>query len=192
MKLVFKRIGAYILDCIIMFFALTIVSLFIPVFGNVENLNNRTIEVMDKYINQEITQDKFVEESNNINYEISKATYIQTISGIVIYILYFVVFQSYNNGQTLGKKVFKIKVVKTNGENPDINSLISRCLIPYGILVNFVLVVLILFASKEFYLNFSNVLNNMHSIVIFITVIIMFIKGRGIHDYLADTKVENV
>ncbi len=192
MKLGFKRIGAYILDCVILFFALTMVSLFVPVFGNVENLNDRTLEIMEEYINEEITEDKFIEESNNINYEISKATYIQTIVGIVIYILYFVVFQAYNNGQTLGKKVFKIQVLKTNGERPDINCLISRCLIPYGILVNFILVILILFASKEVYLNLNTILSNIHTVVIFLTIIMMFIKGRGIQDYLANTKVEEV
>lgn len=189
MKLCFKRIGAYVLDCVVLFFALIFVSLFIPVFGNVENLNNKTVELMEKYVNKEITEDKFIEESNNINYELSKATYIRTIAGIVIYILYFVVFQSYNNGQTLGKKLFKIQVVKKDDKFPDINCLITRGLIPYGILVNFILVVLILFTSKSVYLNFSNVLSNIHTIVMVVTIIMMFVKGRGVHDYLANTKV---
>lgn len=189
MKLWFKRIGAYILDCIILFFALTFISMFIPVFGNVENLSNKTVELIEKYVNKEITEDKLIEESNNINYEISRATYLKTIAGIVVYILYFVVFQSYNNGQTFGKKLLKIKVVKKDMKVPDINCLITRCLIPYGLLVNFILVVLILFANKSIYLNFSSTLSNVHTIVMVVTIIMMIVKGRGIHDYLANTKV---
>lgn len=192
MKLGFKRLGAYLLDCIILFFALTMINVFIPTFGNVEQLNNETMEVMDKYIKQEITEEKFTEEVNELNYELSKGTYLYTISGIVIYLLYFVAFQAYNNGQTLGKKVFKIQVLKKDDDVPGINSLFIRSLIPYGIFVNLVLVILILFASKEVYMSMNTVLNNIHMIVIFISILLMFIKGKSIQDYLAGTKVEEV
>ena len=104
---------------------------------------------------------------------ISKETYISTVVSIVIYILYFVVFQAYNNGQTLGKKVFKIQVVKNDDSMVDINTLLIRSLIPYGILVNFISLVLILFVGKGLYNNISTILSNTHLIVIFITIIMM-------------------
>ena len=192
MKLGFKRCGAFLLDCLILFIVLTTITLFVPTFGNVEGLTEETFEIMEEYVNEEITKDKFIEESNNISYELSKGTYLYTIVGIVIYILYFVVFQAYNNGQTLGKKVFKIQVLKIDDELPDKNCLLIRSLIPYGILVNFVLVVAILFVNKDIYLNINTILNNIHMYVIIISVILMFIKGRGIQDYLAKTKVEEV
>ena len=192
MKLGFKRLVAFLLDCIILFFALTVVNLFVPTFGDIDNLSNRTLEIVEDYANGEITKDKFKEESNDINYELSKVSYLSTIAGIVIYILYFVVFQAYNNGQTLGKKVFRLQVLKTNDELPDINCLTKRCLIPYGILVNFILVVLILFVSKNTYLAINTILSNIHMCVIVATIVTMFIKNRGIHDYLSNTKVEEI
>ena len=192
MKLFFKRLGAFFLDCTILFFALTFINLFIPTFVDVNDLNDRTIEITEKYINGEVTQEKFVEETNEISYLLQKGTYLTTIVGIIVYILYFVVYQAYNNGQTLGKKVFKIRVLKTDNDVPSINMLIRRCLIPYGILVNFILAILILVLSKNTYNMFNVILTNLHLIVLGITILTMLIKKRGMHDYLANTKVEEI
>lgn len=192
MKLFFKRLGAFFLDCTILFFALTFINLFIPTFVDINDLNDRTMEITEKYINGEVTQEKFVEETNEISYLLQKGTYLTTITGIVIYILYFVVYQAYNNGQTLGKKVFKIRVIKMDDNIPTINTLIRRCLIPYGILVNFVLAILILVLNKNIYNTVNVVLTNLHLVVLGISILGMLIKRRGIHDYLANTKVEEV
>lgn len=188
-KIFFKRILAYIIDCVILFFAMLVVNLFIPTFGDVEELNTRLTTSMESYTSGELTVDEFLEESEDISYDIMKATYISSIAGIVVYLLYFVVFQAYNNGQTLGKKWLKLQVVKTDDSNVDMNSLLRRSLFPYGVLVNFILVVALLFASKHAYLSINTILSNIQMIVIFITLIMMFMKDRGIHDYLANTKV---
>lgn len=188
-KIFFKRILAYIIDCVILFFAMLVVNLFIPTFGDVEELNTRLTTSMESYTSGELTVDEFLEESEDISYDIMKATYISSIAGIVVYLLYFVVFQAYNNGQTLGKKWLKLQVVKTDDSNVDMNSLLRRSLFPYGILVNFILVVALLFASKHAYLSINTILSNIQMIIIFITLIMMFMKDRGIHDYLANTKV---
>ena len=139
-----------------------------------------------------VALEKYIEETNEISYLLQKGTYLTTIVGIVVYILYFVVYQAYNNGQTLGKKVFKIRVLKMDDDIPGINTLIRRCLIPYGILVNFILAILILILSKNVYNMFNIILTNLHLIVLGITILTMLIKKRGIHDYLANTKVEEV
>lgn len=192
MKLFFKRIGAFFLDCTILFFALTLINLFVPTFVDVNDLNDRTMDITEKYVNGEVTQEKFVEETNEISYLLQKGTYLTTISGIIVYILYFVVYQAYNNGQTQGKKIFKIRVVKINDDIPNINMLIRRSLIPYGILVNFILAILILVLNQDIYNTVNVILTNLHLFVLGVSILGMLIKKRGIHDYLANTKVEEV
>jgi len=187
-----KRILAYLVDCIILFFVITILNLFIPVNGNAEELSNKLLDLTNNYMEQKITIEEFNDEAETLNYEITKATYISSIVSIAVYILYFVVFQAYNNGQTLGKKLFKLQVVKKDDSMVDMNTLLIRCLIPYGILVNFILVIFILFAGKGLYNNVSTILNNIHMTIIFITLIMMMFKSKGIHDYLARTKVEQI
>ena len=189
-KLFLKRVGAYLLDCTILFFALILVNLFVPTFGNIRELNERLTDMTDKYMAHEITAKELTEESQDINYDISKATYLSSIAGVVIYILYFVVLPVYNNGQTLMKKVFKIKVLKTDDSKVDINTMFIRCLLPYGILMNLVLVLLLLFVSKSLYLNINSALSTIHMFLMIITIIMMATQKRGLHDYMANTKVE--
>lgn len=191
-KLFLKRVGAYLLDCTILFFALILVNLFVPTFGNIRELNERLTDMTDKYMAHEITAKELTEESQDINYDISKATYLSSIAGVVIYILYFVVLPVYNNGQTLMKKVFKIKVLKTDDSKVDINTMFIRCLLPYGILMNLVLVLLLLFVSKSLYLNINSALSTIHMFLMIITIIMMATQKRGLHDYVANTKVEEI
>ncbi len=191
-KLFLKRVGAYLLDCTILFFALILVNLFVPTFGNISELNERLTDMTDKYMAHEITAKELTEESQDINYDISKATYLSSIAGVVIYILYFVVLPVYNNGQTLMKKVFKIKVLKTDDSKVDINTMFLRCLLPYGVLMNLVLVLLLLFVSKSLYLNINSALSTIHMFLMIITIIMMATQKRGLHDYIANTKVEEI
>ena len=192
MKIFFKRICAFLIDCVILYLAITLIGSFVPVSSNLNNLNNQTIELMNKYLNAEVSEDKFIEETNNLNYEISKATYLNSIVGIVIYILYFIVYQSYNNGQTLGKKWMKIQVLKQDDSKVDVNSLLFRALIPYGIFVNILCLILLISLNKSTYMPLSVWLNNIHLIVIGVTIIMMSVKGRGLHDVLAKTKVKEL
>jgi uncharacterized RDD family membrane protein YckC len=45
---------------------------------------------------------------------------------VPISFLYHLLFEYYNNGQSIGKKILKIRVVKTNGEKPGIFDFIIR------------------------------------------------------------------
>ena len=46
------------------------------------------------------------------SYQLSKETGLTNIVTIVVYVLYFIVYQMYMNGQTIGKRIMKIRVVK--------------------------------------------------------------------------------
>ncbi len=191
----YKRIIAYLIDCFILFVVLTILGLVIPTFGNINEINNELEEVLNNatnITNDEDVANEQIEKLNNLSYDLAKATYLTTVVGIVVYILYFVVYQARNNGQTLGKKLMKIRVVKNDGTVPDINTLIKRCLIPYGILINIILLILLLIISKASYISISSIIQEIHIGVLLVTIIMIVVKGRGIHDYIAGTKVENV
>lgn len=191
-KLFFKRIIAYLIDCVILFGIMLIVNLFIPISSEANELNTKLTNLMNDYMAEKVTIEEFTEQSEDLNYDLTKATYISSVAGIVVYILYFVVFQAYNSGQTFGKKWLKIQTVKSDDSMVDIDTLLIRGLIPYGLLVNFILVIAILFINKNVYLTINNILNNIHMIIIFITLLMMMIKSRGLHDYLAKTKVEEI
>lgn len=185
----FKRVLAYLIDCIILFFAITLVSFFIPVSGETKDLNDKFFKTLQEYTEEKITITEYNKQLEEVNYKLAKATYVSSIVSIGIYILYFVVYQAYNNGQTLGKKFLGIQVVKNDDSMVDMNTLLVRGLIPYGLLVNLILNISILFINQSGYVLLSTLLNNAHLIIIVITLIMMLIKSRGIHDILSKTKV---
>ena len=110
---------------------------------------------------------------------------------VVVIILYYVVFQCYNKGQTIGKKLMHIKVVSNNGDELNINNYIMRSIIVNSLLINIVLIGLVLFTSKEIYFYTSYILQGIQSVLVIVSAFMMMYKkdGRGIQDYLAHTKV---
>ena len=111
--------------------------------------------------------------------------------GIILSLFYFVVLQFYFNGQTLGKKIMKLRVVSNDNKNINIFSFLIRSLIVNEIFISSLNLICILFLSKNVYFTYSKVI---YFVTYFIEILIVFTiifskDNRGIHDILANTKV---
>lgn len=186
-----KRIGGYLIDVILIFLVLTLISPIIPTFGDTTKLEEESMEISKKFLNQEITQEEFIEKANDINYDISKASYLTSIVSICLYLGYFIVMPLFTNGQTLGKKLMKLKIKKIDDTALTTNNLLIRTAILYGVLNSIINLILLLVTSKNVYLNVSGYVNTVFSLVIIITFFMMIFRkdGRGIPDLLAKTVV---
>ena len=111
----FKRLGAFILDY---FIIIVIASLITMGFDSnkTTDLTNKMSQLANDYQSGEITIDEYEEETYKINYELQKSNVTTNIVSVTLYIGYFIVFATLNKGQTLGKKLLKIKVVNKNNE----------------------------------------------------------------------------
>ena len=109
---------------------------------------------------------------------------------IALNILYFVVYQLYNKGQTIGKKLMKIKIISTDGEL-FMNQMIFRAFIANFILVDLISFLFMLTKSKELYFYGTGIFQFIQYIIVIVSVfMIMFRKdGCSIHDKLVHTKV---
>ena len=127
----------------------------------------------------------------DLGYDISKQTVIISIVSIVISLLYYVVYPCYNNGQTFGKKLMKIKIKKTNDKELSMNDLLIRSMINNSVLVSIINVILVLFLSKDLYLSTSSFVGVIQYIVLIISLImIAFTKNaQGLHDKVVHTEV---
>lgn len=186
-----KRIGAYLIDVILIFLVLTLISPIIPTFGDTTKLEEESLEISEKFLNQEITQEEFIEKANDINYDLSKSSYLTDIASICLYLGYFIVMPLFTKGQTLGKKLMKLKIKKVDDTALTANNLLIRTAILYGVLNSIINLVLLLVTSKSVYLNVSGYINTVFSLVIIVTFFMMIIRkdGRGIPDLLAKTVV---
>ena len=126
-----------------------------------------------------------------ITYELSREQGSYALVIIIAELLYFVVFQLYNNGQTVGKKLLKIKVTSTVDKNLTSNQLLFRSLIINSILFNIIDFAFMIFSNKYIYWQAISIFNIIQNIILLIcAIMVMFRKdGLGLHDCICKTEV---
>lgn len=188
-----KRFFAYIIDIFIVLVIANLITMFIPISEKTQDYYKELQTTQKKMYDKEIDVKEYTDIVLEDNYDISKGTVLISLTSIIIYILYFVVYQVYNNGQTVGKKLMKIKVKSITDESLSINTMLFRALIIYGIAANIINLMLILLLKKELYLSISNTISIIQSLIVIISVfMILFSKQkRGIHDIITKTEVVN-
>lgn len=188
-----KRFFAYGIDIFIVLVIANLITMFIPISEKAQDYYKELQTTQKKMYDKEIDVKEYTDIVLEDNYNISKGTVLISLTSIIIYILYFVVYQVYNNGQTVGKKLMKIKVKSITDEPLSINTMLFRALIIYGIAANIINLILILLLKKELYLSISNTISIIQSLIVIISVfMILFSKQkRGIHDIITKTEVVN-
>lgn len=188
-----KRFFAYIIDIFIVLVIANLITMFIPISEKTQDYYKELQTTQKKMYDKEIDVKEYADIVLEDNYNISKGTVLISLTSIIIYILYFVVYQVYNNGQTVGKKLMKIKVKSITDESLSINTMLFRALIIYGIAANIINLILILLLKKELYLSISNTISIIQSLIVIISVFMILLskQKRGIHDIITKTEVVN-
>ena len=181
----FKRMGAFILDYFIVIF---IVSLITMGFNSnkTNDLTDKMSKLLSDYQNGEITIYEY-----KINYELQKSNLTTNIVSVTLYIGYFVVFATLNKGQTLGKKLLKIKVVNKDGEKPSIWNMLLRSLFIYNIVSALFSIIFVNILSVNTFTYIYTIVGYVEFFVIIVSFFMVTYKkdGRGLHDMIAGTNV---
>lgn len=187
-----RRIGAYIVDMMV----ITIIS---SMFIRIEFLNPKYDEYQKAYneyvdFTTEVMNNPDKLNDNNLNdisYNLSKTGLATNVITLVVTALYFIGFQYINRGQTLGKKLFKIKVVDSENRRPRFCQILIRSLLINSIVTNTIFVVMISSLSKNAYFAGSQYVQLVDiAIMASSFILIMFREdGKGLHDMIAGTKV---
>ncbi len=191
-----KRLGALILDMIIVSTVVSMLTFFVNNNSNYEKLTKEYNDVMEQAMDKKTSPKeykKLLSKASDISYDLSKQTVVVSFVSLTMYILYFIVFQFYNKGQTIGKKLMKIKIESNDGKDLTMNQLAVRSLIINSILANLILLAVIILGSKNVYFVSSTTVSMIQYIIIFTTaMMILFRKDkRGLHDVITNTKVIN-
>ena len=191
-----KRLGALILDMIIVSTVVSMLTFFVNNNSNYEKLTKEYNDVMEQAMDKKTSPKeykKLLSKASDISYDLSKQTVVVSFVSLTMYILYFIVFQFYNKGQTIGKKLMKIKIESNDGKDLTMNQLAVRSLIINSILANLILLAVIILGSKDVYFVSSTTVSMIQYIIIFTTAIMSWFKKdkRGLHDVITNTKVIN-
>ena len=186
-----QRVLAFLIDLLLLSIICSLITMFVPVNDTATKLYEEQNRVLEGYVDGSVSMEEYVNQMVDLGYDISRQTVIVSIVTIVISLLYYVVYPCYNNGQTFGKKLMKIKIKKTNDTELSMNDLLIRSMINNSILVNIINVILVLFLSKDLYLSMSSLLSSVQSLVLIISLImIAFTKNaQGLHDKVVHTEV---
>ena len=186
-----QRVLAFLIDLVLLSMITSLITMFIPMNDTATKLYDEQNRVLEGYVDGSVSMEEYVNQMVDLGYDISRQTVIVSIVTIVISLLYYVVYPCYNNGQTLGKKLMKIKIKKTNDTELSMNDLLIRSMINNSILVNIINVILVLFLSKNLYLSTSSLVSFIQYLVLIISLImIAFTKNaQGLHDKVCKTEV---
>lgn len=193
-NLILKRIGAYLIDFVIISFIssiLTYISFINPKYDEYIETSEKYTEILNDYYEDDIDINELNEKIQDLSYDLSRTGYVYVIGDIVIAFLYFGLFAYFKKGQTLGKKALKIKIV-SNKEDKELKpyNYFIRVFILNNIILNIIILIGLCF-SKSTYLKLYTIGANIDTILLIIIVLMIFFQkdGRGLHDVLAGTKV---
>ena len=124
-----QRFLAFLLDIVLVSVVASFISYPFLDMDSIQKLNESSVEVMENYTNGKIDEKEYFNESSTISYELARKQGVNTLVIIFLNILYFVVYQIKNNGQTLGKQILKIRVVDSSNRDLSMNQMIFRALI---------------------------------------------------------------
>lgn len=139
----------------------------------------------------ELYEKDFTKMSEDYNYKLGKLSYQDTLIILLCTLFYFAIVQYLLKGQTIGKKLFKIKVVSINKNKVSIINYIIRSLIVNNVFLNLLGIVFLLLTPKQTYLTLNNILSILISLTegIIIYLVLTRDDSRGLHDLLVKTKV---
>ena len=190
-----KRFRAYLIDVVLLFLVLSFISPIIPKSNEETKLADEVAEVLKEYMEgtskTEEKQDEVADKLVDLSYKIAKVSYLNQIISIAVYLGYFVVMPIFTKGQTLGKKIMKIKIVDMNDEAVNGNRLLVRALILYSIAANTLNLILLLVLDKSAYMTTSGLIGNLFNIILIVSFVMILVRKdkRGLHDLASGTKV---
>ena len=152
-----------------------------------EELTNFMLEISESEIYTEEQADKLLD----IEYRIEKESMVVNSISLLVIIAYFVIFQFLNNGQTIGKKLLKLKVISDNNKKINILQIVLRTIIIYCVITELLNLIFINVFDKMTYLEISSTINMIRTIFIIVSMLFILYRKdkKGLHDLMSKTHV---
>lgn len=183
-----QRALAYLLDIFILSVIFSIITIGFKPNTEIEKKYN---EVYDNYINGEITAEQYLEEYTDVLYDMQKANALPNTINTVLIIVYFIVFQYLNKGQTIGKKLLKIKIVNEDKKEISLKQMLIRGIMIYSILSSLINIILFFNVSRKVYMTSYLSIGAIESLILFLSAIFILYRNdkKALHDIVSKSIV---
>lgn len=185
-----QRLIAFLIDILLVYTITSIVAMPFVDTKESKKVNEEINELLDQTTKQEITTREFADRNMDLSYRVARKNGIISLITLVMNILYFMVFQLYNKGQTIGKQIMKIRVKSDHGELT-MNQMIFRAFIANSILLDLITFMFMLSNSRLVYFYGITTFSTVQYSITLISIFMILIRkdGCAIHDLLVHTKV---
>ncbi len=200
-----KRVVAYLFDITVVTLISSLISMTTinPNYEKRLTLNEQYTEKMKEFEDQRKELDESNEEeirkyldtvtdySAVYILESSKAMLFENCVTVGLLVLYFGVFAYFFQGETVGKRILKIKIVKKDGAQVGFGNLLLRLIILHGIPFVIINSIFPFFMNSSSYMILNSItylLSVGLSLAILITTFVSK-NNRGLHDMISSTKV---
>ena len=151
-------------------------------------LTEKNYDKLNKKIDKEYNR-----EYKKVYYKIEQNSVLYFVIYLVIVFTYFVGFNKYTNGQTLGKKLTKLRIINSKDENENVPvwSYVVRALILYQPIYYIIKLVGVSLMDMNMYYTITSFFYDIQYYLEMLIVIMVMVRidGRGPHDLLARTRV---
>ena len=187
------RCFAYLIDAFLVLLLSTFLATPFVNTSKITSLAQNSRELVEQYSKGEVSDKEYEVEISNLEYQIATNMELINLMGVFIGLIYYVVLPLYNNGQTLGKKLMKLKIISTYGDLNS-NQLVFRSFIANSILLNLLSIIFLMFASRDVYTTCVSLFTMAQYTITAVSVfMVVFDKnGLSIHDGVVRTKVVKI
>lgn len=197
-QIIWKRIVAYAIDILLITLVVSMfssVKLFNPRIDNYNKEYKEYVTLTEKYQDKKITKKKYEIQYNKIYYKLQQNSVYYNIIYLVMIILYFGLFQYLTKGQTIGKKLMKLKVTsKDDKRELTIFNYILRSLLLYSTIYYVLLTIGVFIFNVGIYSHYATGIYYANMMLELIIIYLVFTRSdmRGLHDIVANTKVISI
>ncbi len=185
MNIVSKRFLSYLLDMFIIFVILFLIKQFLPVNNYEIELNN----LNQLYIEKKIDSTIYLNQFESITHNIDKQNFAINLFGAFLIIISFIIIPFLTKGQTIGQKLFKIKIKK---KNLSIKDLSGRAVVINGLGYLLFMFIILFTATNQIYFILINLLGFFQIIVVIINAFMVLYYKEGIADKITNTRIEEI
>lgn len=194
-SLIFKRIGAYLIDLLVITLfsmILTKISFINPRYEEYVEVSTKYNEMLNDYYEKKINITEFNSKVSDMSYDMNKSGFVYIIGDIAVIILYFGIYNFASKGKTLGKRIMNLQITSAKDKPLKIYNYLIRCILLNGIIMDIITLIAICFTRETYFEIYSlgSNFNMMLQIIIFLSIMFS-VNGRGLHDLIAGTKVIN-
>lgn len=183
-----KRIVAYIIDYGIVYL-ISAILLMIPAFSFDQE---KYLEYYEEYMNipVEITEET-MNKQYSLLYDMTKLSKNSLIIEATVTFAYFGIAAYLMKGQTLGKKLKKIKVVSVNDKELNPHLFMLRTVILTNIIPKIASILAIFFLKEKNWILAEGLIGNISLTITFVLIAFLIFREdeRSLHDLICKTKV---